>query len=254
MKISELIMFENNDFIVVNKPSGLLSIPDREGKEISLKNLMQRQYSEIFTVHRLDKETSGIIVFAKNDNAHKYLSQQFSSSVGGDPGTVKETEKIYLGLVVGSLVNNKGIIDSPIMEHPTKKGFMVVNRKGKQAVTEYELLEDFGIYSWTRFQIHTGRTHQIRVHMKEIGHPIACDSLYGDGKPVFLSAIKHNFKLSKKEEEERPILNRLALHSYKLRFTGPGGQTHEFEAPVPKDLKATLQQLSKKKSGRQASL
>jgi len=254
MKISESIIFENNDFVVVNKPSGLLSIPDREGKEISLKNLLKHQSSEIFTVHRLDKETSGVIVFAKNDIAHKYLSQQFSPSLEGEPGKIKETEKIYLGLVVGSLVNNKGIIDSPIMEHPTKKGFMVINRKGKQAITEYELLEDFGVYSWTQFQIHTGRTHQIRVHMKEIAHPIVCDSLYGDGKPVFLSSIKHHFKLSKKEEEERPILNRLALHSYRLKFTGPDGHRHEFEAAAPKDLRATLQQLSKRKSGRQASL
>lgn len=253
MKVPELLIFENTDFIVLNKPPGLLSIPDREGKEISLKNLLQREYSEIFTVHRLDKETSGLILFAKNDNAHKYLSRQFSPPDEGSFGTAR-TDKIYLGLVVGSLINKKGTIDSPIMEHPTKKGFMVVNRKGKEAITDYELLDDFGIYSWTQFQIHTGRTHQIRVHMKETGHPIVCDPLYGDGKPVFLSSIKHNFKLSKKEEEERPILNRLALHSHKLRFTGPGGQTHEFEAPVPKDLKATLQQLSKRKSGRQTSV
>jgi len=254
MKVRELLIFENSDFIVLNKPAGLLSIPDRNGKEISLKKLLQHQYSEIFTVHRLDKETSGLILFAKNDNAHKYLSRQFSPSVEGPLGTVRETEKIYLGLVVGNLVNKKGTIASPIMEHPTKKGLMVINRKGKAAVTDYEVLEDFGIYSWTQFQIYTGRTHQIRVHMKEIGHSIVCDPLYGDGKPVFLSSIKHNFKLSKKEEEERPILNRLALHSYKLRFRAPGGQTHEFEAPVTKDLKATLQQLSKRKTGRQTSV
>ena len=134
------------------------------------------------------------------------------------------------------------------MEHPTKKGLMVINRKGKEALTDYEVLEDFGIYSWIRFQIHTGRTHQIRIHMKDIGHPIVCDELYGDGKPVLLSSFKKKFKLSKNEEEERPILNRLALHSQKLKFIGANGKTLEWEAPFPKDLKATLQQLEKRKN------
>jgi 23S rRNA pseudouridine955/2504/2580 synthase/23S rRNA pseudouridine1911/1915/1917 synthase len=238
MKISDILVFENDDFVVLNKPSGLLTIPDRKGKEISLKNSLQNEYSEIFTVHRLDKETSGVIVFARNESAHKFLSQQFEN---------RQTEKIYLGLIVGRLINKKGTIDSSIMEHPTKKGFMVINRKGKEAVTDYETLEDFGIYSWLQFRIHTGRTHQIRVHMKELGHPIVCDELYGDGKPLLVSSIKHNFKLSKKEEEERPILHRLALHSYRLKFIGPDKNGYEFEAPLPKDLRATLQQLSKQR-------
>lgn len=251
MRVSELVIFENNDFIVLNKPSGLLSIPNREGKEISLKKLLQEKHSEIFTVHRLDKETSGLIVFAKNETTHKYLSQQFAPA---SPGQNSQTGKTYLGLIVGSPLNKEGIIDSAIMEHPTKKGVMVINKKGKESITEYELLEDFGIYSWIQFRIHTGRTHQIRVHMKDLGHPIACDEIYGDGEPILLSSIKHNFKLSKKEEEERPILNRLALHSHKLRFTGHDKKIYEFEAPVPKDLKATLQQLAKRKSGRHSSV
>jgi 23S rRNA pseudouridine1911/1915/1917 synthase len=247
MKVAEFVIYENNDFIILNKPSGLLSIPDREGKEISLKKLLQDKYArpddtvgrgEIFTIHRLDKDTSGLIVFAKNEFAHKYLSQQFEN---------RQTEKIYLGLIIGSPMNKKGTIDLPIMEHPTKKGMMVINRKGKESLTDYEVLEDFGIYSWVQFQIHTGRTHQIRVHMKDFGHPIVCDALYGNGKPVLLSSIKHNFKLSKKDEEERPILSRLALHAYKLKFAGTDNKKYEFETPVPKDLKATLQQLSKRK-------
>jgi len=239
IKISDILIFNNDDFIALNKPSGLLSIPDREGKEISLKTLLQEQYDKIFTVHRLDKGTSGIIVFAKNEETHKYLSRQFET---------RQTEKIYVGLVIGSPANKKETIDLPIMEHPTKKGLMVINRKGKEALTDYEVLEDFGIYSWIRFQIHTGRTHQIRIHMKDIGHPIVCDELYGDGKPVLLSSFKKKFKLSKNEEEERPILNRLALHSQKLKFIGTNGKTLEWEAPLPKDLKATLQQLEKRKN------
>ena len=238
MRISDILIFENDDFVVLNKPSGLLSIPDREGKEISLKKILQEKYNGIFTTHRLDKGTSGLIIFAKNETAHKSLSQQFEN---------RKTEKIYLGLIIGSLIHKKGTIDAPIMEHPVKKSLMVINRKGKESLTDYEVIDDFGIYSWIQFQIHTGRTHQIRVHMKDIGHPVACDELYGDGKPVFLSAIKHKFKLSKNEETERPMLNRLALHSWQLRFTGPGEKPYDFEAPVPKDLKAILQQLSKRK-------
>jgi len=239
MKLNDWIIFENEDLIVLNKPSGLLSIPDREGKEISLKKLLQKKYGQIFTVHRLDKDTSGIIVFAKKEDAHKHLSKQFEE---------RQTEKIYVGLVMGSPINKKESIDLPIMEHPTKKGLMVINRKGKDALTDYEVLENFGIYSWMRFQIYTGRTHQIRVHAKELGYPIVCDELYGDGKPVFISSLKHKFKLSKNELEERPILNRLALHASKLKLTLFNGKNTEYEAPLPKDLRAVLQQLNKWKS------
>jgi 23S rRNA pseudouridine955/2504/2580 synthase/23S rRNA pseudouridine1911/1915/1917 synthase len=150
-------------------------------------------------------------------------------------------------LVIGSPANKKGSIDLSIMEHPAKKRLMIVNRKGKEALTDYEVLEDFSIFSWLQFQIYTGRTHQIRVHMTELGHPIVCDELYGDGKPVFISSIKHKFKLSKNELEERPILNRLALHALQLKFVSITEENIELEAPLPKDLKATLQQLEKRK-------
>jgi 23S rRNA pseudouridine955/2504/2580 synthase/23S rRNA pseudouridine1911/1915/1917 synthase len=241
MKIAEFIVFENDDFIALNKPSGLLSIPDRKGIEISLKVLLKEKYGDIFTVHRLDKETSGLIVFAKNESTHKHLSLQFEN---------RQTKKIYQGLVIGSLMDKKGSIAFPIMEHPALNGTMIVHRKGKESLTDYEVLEDFGISSWLQFQIHTGRTHQIRLHMKETGHPVVCDALYGDGKPVLVSSLKSKFKLSKDAEEEKPILNRLALHAYQLTFKDTGGKLVELEAPLPKDIRATLQQLAKRKKGR----
>jgi 23S rRNA pseudouridine955/2504/2580 synthase/23S rRNA pseudouridine1911/1915/1917 synthase len=241
MKLAELIIFEDEDFIALNKPSGLLSIPDREGKEISLKNLLQEKYGNIFTVHRLDRDTSGLIVFAKNETAHRHLSMQFEE---------RQTEKIYLGLVIGSPAIPKGSIDLPIAENMVTRGTMIINRRGKQSLTDYEVLENFGSFSWMQFQIYTGRTHQIRVHMKDMGHPIVCDELYGDGKPLLLSSLKSRFKLSKNELEERPILNRLALHAWQISFTKPNGEKITLEAGLHKDLKASRQQLSKWKKAK----
>jgi 23S rRNA pseudouridine955/2504/2580 synthase/23S rRNA pseudouridine1911/1915/1917 synthase len=231
-----VIIFENDDFIVINKPSGMLSIPDREGKTISVKSWLQEQYETIFTVHRLDKDTSGLILFAKNENAHKFLSQLFEG---------REIMKLYCGFIHGIPAANSGSVDAPIREHSAKNGTMVTHKKGKPSLTDYEVLESHGNYSWMQFRIHTGRTHQIRVHMKHIGHPILCDPFYGDPSPVLLSSIKRKFKLSKEEEEERPLLNRLALHAWKLSFRDEHGVEHYFEAEVPKDLRAMLQQLKK---------
>ncbi|MBK9383054.1 MAG: RNA pseudouridine synthase [Chitinophagaceae bacterium] len=239
MKITDWIISETENWVAVNKPSGLLSIPDREGKEISLKVLLKEKYGNIFTVHRIDRDTSGLIVFAKNEAAHKHLCKQFED---------RQTKKIYTGLVIGSPANKKGSIDSPIAEHPALNGTMIIHRKGKESLTDYEVLEDFGIYSLLQFQIHTGRTHQIRVHMKEIGHPIVADNIYGDGKPILISALKKKYKLSKDELEERPILGRLALHAFQLVFKDVDGTMIELEAPHHKDMRATLQQLAKRKS------
>ena len=236
MKIDDLIIFENEDFVALNKPSGLLTIPDREGVN-GLRNLLQEKYGSIFTVHRLDKDTSGIVVFAKNEAMHKHLSLQFEN---------RETKKIYYGLVLGNPANKTGVINEPIAEHPVKKGMMCVYKKGKESITEYEVLETFRLFSWVQFRILTGRTHQIRVHSKHIGNPIACDPLYGDGKPVFISQLKKTYNLSKEEEEgERPILNRLALHAAQLSFKGLNGELFNLEAPLSKDLKALLNQLKK---------
>ena len=245
MKISDLIVYEDEDLIAINKPSGLLSIPDRAGKEESLKSLLQASRENIYTVHRLDKDTSGLIIFAKNENAHRHLSMQFATKNADEEKST--ISKIYVGLVMGQPANESGTINLPIAENMVNRGTMVINRRGKPAITDYEVLEKFGNYSWVQFRIHTGRTHQIRVHMKNLGHPIVSDALYGDGKPVLLSSLKPKFKLSKNELEERPILPRLALHAYRLGFTKPNDEKMELQADLPKDLKATLQQLTKLK-------
>lgn len=230
------IIFENTDFIVINKSPGVLSIPDREGEEVSLKKILQEKYGEIYTVHRLDKDTSGLIVFARNDETHRSLSQSFEE---------RTVEKYYTGIVKGTLFEKEKTIDAPIAQNNVKKTMMIIHKRGKSSVTEYKVVEEFGKFSLVEFRIHTGRTHQIRVHMQYIGHPIACDPLYGDGEPVYLSSVKKKYNLSKNELEERPILNRLALHASRIKFMDAKGNTHAFEAKVPKDIRALLQQLRK---------
>ena len=238
MNVKEVsIIFENEDFIAVNKPSGMLTIPDRHDEtQFSLYKILSQQYGKIFIVHRLDRDTSGLVLFAKNEASHKYLSQLFEN---------RNIEKIYLGIIRGSLPNESGSINEAIAEHPLIKGVMTVSKKGKASLTDYKVLEDYGIYSLVQFNIHSGRTHQIRVHMKFAGHPIACDPVYGDGKAVLLSSFKKKYKLSQHDEEERPLINRLALHSYQLNFKDAHANHHSLEAPLPKDMKAVLQQLKK---------
>src|SRR5450432_89788 len=234
MKLPEIV-FENDEFIALNKPAGLLSVPDRMQSAPSLKDILAEKYQEIFTVHRLDRETSGVILFAKTAVAHQYLSVIFQE---------RKVEKIYFGIVWGVPASPSGIVELPILEHPAKNGSMVVHRKGKAASTGYELLEDFGKYAFIKFDLFTGRTHQIRVHMKETGHPILCDPLYGDGKPVFVSSLKKNYNHSG-FDEEKPILSRLALHAGRLSFTDQHGKLFTLEAEMPKDLRALLSQMRK---------
>ncbi len=230
------ILSETDSFVAVNKPAGLLSIADREGTEISLKRILQDRYGEIFVVHRLDRDTSGVIVFAKDEITHRHLSIAFED---------RSVEKYYRGLLSGVPADKEGTIDAPIAENMARRGMMLIHKRGKPSVTDYKVLESFGKFSLVEFQIHTGRTHQIRVHMQSLGHPIVCDALYGDPAPVYLSSIKKNYNLSKNELDERPILSRLALHSFRLKFDTPDGITHDIEAPLPKDFRALVQQLRK---------
>lgn len=230
------LIFENEDFLAFNKAAGVLTIPDRKQSEKSLKDFLLERYPSIFTVHRLDKETSGLVLFAKNETTHRYLSQLFQE---------RNIEKYYLGIVLGMPAKDDATIEAPIQEHPMHKGLMRVHRSGKEAITSYKVLEAHRQYSLLSFQLHTGRTHQIRVHCKEIGHPLACDPLYGDGKPILLSAIKKKFKLGRKEDEERPMLHRVALHSHRLLFTTAAGQKMELEADMPKEFNAIITQVRK---------
>src|SRR5690606_31046440 len=149
----------------------------------------------IYIVHRIDRYTSGLVCFTKNEVAHKYMSTLFQE---------RGVDKYYLGLLNGRVIPAEARIEKAIVEHPAVKGKMTVAKKGKPSITDYKVLEQWPLYSLVQFQIHTGRTHQIRVHMQSIGHSIVCDELYGDAKPFFLSGIKKRFNLAQSEEAERP--------------------------------------------------
>lgn len=232
------ILFEDEDLVVANKPSGFLSIPDRFDPSLPCVQqwLEQKLKQKMWVVHRIDRETSGTIVFAKNEEMHRYLSMLFEKH---------EVGKFYVGLLQGRVQPSEGSVEAPIAEHPTIKGKMVVTKKGKPSLTDYKVVIQWPLYALVEFRIHTGRTHQIRVHMQALGNSLVCDPLYGDGKPFFLSGIKKKFALSKNDEQERPLLGRLALHAYKIIFSKPDGSVIKVEATLPKDMAACVNQLNK---------
>lgn len=238
MNLSKHLLFENEDLIALNKPAGLLSIPDRFNKELpSLSRFLELRYGKIFILHRLDKDTTGVILFAKNEETHRYLSQKFQN---------RQIDKFYLGLVTGRIWEKEGRIDTPLATSTGKNGRMTKTaKKGMEALTAFEVLQSFGLYTLLKLHLFTGRTHQIRVHLQSIGHPIAMDALYGSAEPFYLSSIKRKYRVGKYQEEEKPLMSRQALHASELHFTDKKGQKHDIIAPLPKDLKAVLNQLEK---------
>lgn len=228
------ILFEHKDWVAVNKPSGMASIPERNEKAPTILQTIEKAlHQKCWVVHRLDKETSGVLLFAKNEVAHKRLSLGFQE---------RNIQKTYWGLTAGALYPKSGTIDAPIAQ--TAQGnLMKTSPKGKPAITQYDTLQELGLISLVEFKPITGRTHQLRVHCKHIGHPLLCDSLYGNGMPVFLSQYKKGFHKSPLQEE-LPILSRLALHSKHIGFTYEG-EAFSIEAPLFKDMGALINQLSK---------
>lgn len=232
------IVYEDHDLLLANKPGGLLTLPDRFAPEKpNVLGLLNQAYGKVWTVHRLDRETSGIMVFAKNEEAHRELSRQFQE---------REVAKAYLALADGQIHLEEGEIDRPIVPNPAKPGQMMTARKGKAAFSRYKVLERFQNFTLVEVSIETGRTHQIRVHLQALGHALAIDEFYGRRTALFLSEIKgRNYSLGK-FEEERPLMGRLSLHAWKLALQHPStGEKRSWEAPLPKDFNAVLKQLRK---------
>jgi len=231
------ILFDNADYLALSKPSGLLTIPDRYHPEIpNLVSMARQKFGSLFVAHRLDKDTSGIVCFAKNEAAHRHLSQCFEN---------REITKYYQAIVSGTPYQTVNSIRKPITHDPANKGRMMIAAKGKEARTDYEVMDNWKHFSLLNIQLFTGRTHQIRVHLKDCGHPIVADPFYGDGQPFLLSTVKRKYRLSDDELEERPVLNRLALHATELSFKDEKGEAIHIQSPLPKDMAAMVKLLTK---------
>lgn len=232
------LIYEDDELVVVEKPAGVLSIPDRyDPNTPNLQNMLRKQFGQIFTVHRLDRDTSGLILFAKNEEAHQSLSIAFEG---------REVQKTYLALVSGTLPE-EGTIDEPIAHSLHKPGYMTVAKKGKPSVSHFKRVQDFGLFSLAEVIIETGRTHQVRVHMSYIGHPLFIDEMYGGRAAFKVSEIKgRRYKQDRNVEEERPLIDRHTLHAHKLIFVHPkSGETMEFTSELPKDMNALIRQVEK---------
>jgi RluA family pseudouridine synthase len=238
------ILYEDENLIAVNKPAGLLVTPDRWDPSIPTIQDMLRQYirrqvggghPNIRVVHRLDKDTSGVTVLAKNVKTQTFLSRQFEKG---------EVTKTYYAIVKGVIKKDDGVITLDLEDSPKKPGAMVVTKKGKKSITVYKVLERFK--NSTLVEVHplTGRTHQVRVHLMAIGYPLLFDPVYGDATPVYLSDLKKDYK--EKKEREKPLLSRLTLHAYRLSIREPEeSKTLVLEAPLAEDLARTLKYFRK---------
>lgn len=209
------IIYEDEDIVIINKPQGMVVHPAAGNYNGTLVNALLAKCTNLSgingvirpgIVHRIDKDTSGILVVAKNDRAHRVLSEQIKEHT---------VNRIYVALVEGTIKEPTGTIDMPIGRHPVHRKKMAINKNGRNAITHYSVIENFKGYTLIEAKLETGRTHQIRVHMAYLGHPLVGDPVYGFKKQKF-------------------NLNGQALHARTLGFIHPGtGKYVEFSSPIP---------------------
>lgn len=220
------IVYEDEDIIVVNKPKGMVVHPAPGNWSGTLVNALMYHCGDSLSgingeirpgiVHRIDKDTSGLLVVAKNDRAHQSLAEQIKVHSAG---------RRYFAVVYGTPREQKGTVNEPIARHPVDRKKMAVLAGGREAITHYEVLEQYAGYSYLTFLLETGRTHQIRVHMAHIGHPIIGDPLYGPAK-------------------DKWKLQGQCLHAGELTLTHPAtGERMTFQAPLPAYFTTVLQKL-----------
>src|ERR1700712_4099872 len=232
-KFADLILFENDDIIVVNKPPFLSSLDEREGGEINVLRLAKQYWGDAQICHRLDKETSGALIIAKNPEAYRSVSMQFEK---------RQINKVYHAIIEGTHVFEELFIDLPILN--VGKGSVTINRQeGKRAETWFQSLKYFKHYTLVECRPVTGRMHQIRIHLATQKESIAGDDMY-KGEPVFLSKLKRKNHLGK-DQEEKPVMKRFALHAYEVTFKLVNGELVTIHAPYPKDFETLLKQLEK---------
>ena len=212
------ILYEDQDLLIVNKPKGMVVHPSAGHYTGTLVNAIMYHCKDSLSgingeirpgiVHRIDMDTTGSLIVCKNDEAHVDIAQQIKEH---------SVNRIYVGIVCGNVKEDEGTIEGPIGRHPVERKKMAINEKnGKPAVTHYKVLERFGNYTYMQFKLETGRTHQIRVHMASIGHPLLGDSLYSSNRSAFKN------------------LQGQTLHAQTIGFIHPRtGEYIEFSAPLP---------------------
>ncbi|NNF02613.1 MAG: RNA pseudouridine synthase [Bacteroidia bacterium] len=227
------IIAEKKGYLILNKESGYLSIPDRyDDSKKNLKSKLEQFYPEVFVVHRLDRETSGVMCFALNRTAHRDLNNQFES---------KRVRKEYTLLVYGKVRKSNFTVDIGLSPDRMHKGKMKIDNAGKRSVTEFQTLENFRNFTLLKAKPLTGRTHQIRVHIASQGFPIVADKLYSSHEALALSDF---YKTGNKES--RPLITRQALHASTLKFQDPdSSESIVYSAPIAKDMNILLKVLRK---------
>jgi 23S rRNA pseudouridine1911/1915/1917 synthase len=236
------IIHEDDDILVIDKPAGLPCVPERHGGGETVVSVLADTIElvpgqPLRVVHRIDRDTSGILVLAKTVDAQRSLTEQFMA---------RTIAKTYIALVRGSPDESAGRLNAPIGEMRGELVRVCINpKRGKPAVTEWELVERFVGYALLRCRPLTGRQHQIRLHLQLAGMPLAVDTLYGGSERLLLSSFKADYRPSR-QHEERPLMGRLSLHAESIEFDHPAtGGRMRWEAPLPRDFRATVNQLRK---------
>ena len=232
------VVYEDSDIIVINKPVGMVVHPAVGNEKGTLVNALLYHCGDSLSgiggvvrpgiVHRIDKDTSGLLVVAKNDDAHNYLAERIKTH---------EVGRIYYALLVGNLKEEQGTVDAPIGRHPRDRKKMAVlgasDGRSRNAVTHYEVLERYRGYCFVRCRLETGRTHQIRVHMAHLGHPLVGDVTYGGGKTKF-------------ELSNKSLIEGQCLHAGELKLTHPRtGEDMHFKSELPREMQLLIEKLRK---------
>ncbi len=241
------ILYEDDDVVAVNKPPGMVVHPARGHWSGTLASALQYRYGKTLSatggpsrpgiVHRLDRDTSGVILVARHDQAHSKLGVQFQE---------RSVEKEYFAMVAGCPDRDRDFIKEPIGPHPKQRKMMAIRREesaGNAAETFYEVIERFDGFAALKVLPKTGRTHQIRLHLTHIGYPVLCDRQYGGRRRITRGEIRRD------TEDALVLLERQALHAKRVKFTHPAtGKPMEIEAPLPDDIRLVLAELQQYRS------
>ncbi len=230
---SEAVLFEDGDFVIINKPPFIATLEDRNDP-VNILEIARKHLNDPQVCHRLDKDTSGVLAIAKNPEAYRHLSMQFEN---------RQVNKVYHAVADGLHQFQNKLVDAAIQK--LNDGTVKIAREGKPAQTYFTTLATYKNHTLIECRPITGRMHQIRIHLRLLKAPITGDEMYG-GHPFFVSSVKRGFYL-KREAEEKPLMRRMALHAFSLEFALLDGEKVKIEAPYPKDFKALVRQLAENK-------